>query len=57
MAYGTDGDGYGDSFRGISGFSTAHSAGVIVVGSLIALILIRRGFRGVSVGGAGVRIG
>lgn len=57
MAYGTDGDGYGQSFHGMNGFSTAHSAGIIVVGSLVFLILIRRGFRGISAGGAGVRIG
>jgi hypothetical protein len=57
MAYGDDAGQYGDSFKGLGGFTTAHSAGVIVVGSLVALILIRRGFRGFSAGGAGVRLG
>jgi hypothetical protein len=38
------------------GLTTEHSAAVIVIGSLLALILIRRGFRGVSAGGVGINI-
>jgi hypothetical protein len=41
----------------VSGFTTEHAAGVIVIGALVLLILLRRGFRGVSVGGASARIG
>lgn len=37
-------------------FNTEHAAGFIVLGSLVALILIRRGFRGVSVAGVSVGI-
>lgn len=36
------------------GISTEHAAAVVVIGSLIGLILIRQGFRGVSVGGLSV---
>lgn len=38
------------------GLSTEHAAAVLVIGALAILILIRRGFRGVSVGGVGVSI-
>lgn len=37
------------------GISVPHATAVIVIGSLVALILIRRGWRGVSV--AGVNVG
>lgn len=57
MAYADDGSQYGSSYAGLSGFTTPHAAAIVVIGSLAALILIRRGFRGVSVGGAGVRLG
>lgn len=36
---------------------TPQMAAVLVLGSLAFLILIKRGFRGVNVGGAGVRVG
>lgn len=35
--------------------TTAHAAAVVVIGALIVLILINRGFRGVNV--AGVSLG
>lgn len=34
-----------------NGMSTERMAGVLVIGALVALIAINRGFRGVSVGG------
>ena len=37
-------------------WSTEHVAGALVIGALVFLILIARGFRGVSVGGVGVGI-
>jgi len=41
-----------------SGFTTEHAAAVIVIGSLVFLIAIKRGFRGIGVPGVGgVRIG
>jgi hypothetical protein len=40
-----------------AGFDTPQMAGAIVIASLLALVAIRRGFRGVNVGGAGVRLG
>lgn len=39
------------------GFTTEHAAAVIVIGSLVALIMINRGFRGISVMGASVKVG
>ena len=36
---------------------TPQMAGILVIGSLVFLILVKRGFRGVNVGGAGVRVG
>lgn len=35
---------------------TPRAAAAIVIGSLVALILIRRGFRGVSAGGVGFSV-
>jgi hypothetical protein len=41
-----------------SGLTTEHAAAVVVIGSLVFLILIRRGFRGVGVPGVGgVKLG
>lgn len=37
----------------LTGFTTAHAAAVIVGSALLLLILIRRGFRGVSFKGVG----
>lgn len=38
-----------------AGFDTPQVAGAIVIGSVLMLVLIRRGFRGVNL--AGVRVG
>lgn len=35
---------------------TPRAAAGLVIGSLVALILIRRGFRGVNVGGVGLSV-
>lgn len=43
--------------RGVKGLTTEYAAAVIVIGALILLILVRRGWRGVSAGGASLRIG
>lgn len=41
-----------------AGLTTEHAAAVVVIGSLVALILVRRGFRGVGIPGVGgVRLG
>ena len=40
-----------------SAVTTAHASGMVVVGALLALILIRAGFRGVNVGGASLKVG
>lgn len=40
----------------VSGFNTEHAAGIVVIGALAALYLIRRGFRGVGVLGANVSV-
>lgn len=37
-------------------FNTPHIAGLIVLGSLVFLILVRKGFRGISVGGVSVGV-
>lgn len=40
------------------GFNTEQAAAAVVIGSMIFLILIRRGFRGVGIPGVGgVRLG
>ena len=44
---------YQHPVKGVTGLSTEHAAGIIVIGSLVVLILIRRGFRGVTVPGVG----
>lgn len=33
--------------------TTEHAAAIIVIGSLIALIVIRKGFRGIAIPGVG----
>lgn len=53
--YGTGGSYAGNAANNVSpmpsaGLSTEKAAAAIVLGSLVALIMIRRGFRGVSVG-------
>lgn len=37
----------------LGGVSVEYAAGAIVLGALVALILLRRGFRGVSIPGVG----
>lgn len=37
-------------------FNTEHATGAIVIGALVFLVLIRRGFRGVSVAGVSVGV-
>lgn len=39
--------------KGFSGVTTEYAVGALVIGCLVALILIRRGFRGVGVPGLG----
>ena len=41
----------------LSSFNTEHVAAAVVIASLVLLFLIRRGFRGISVGGVSVGIG
>jgi hypothetical protein len=53
-AYGTGGSYAGNAANAVSpapkgGMNTEQAAAAIVLGSLVALIAIRRGFRGVSV--------
>jgi hypothetical protein len=38
------------------GIMTEHAVAGLVLGALIALIMIRRGFRGVSFGGASIGV-
>jgi hypothetical protein len=47
---------YGNEGVAASGLTSPHAAGVIVIGSVLLLWAIKRGFRGVSVGGVGVGI-
>jgi hypothetical protein len=39
-----------------SGISTEHATAAVVIGALVALWMLRRGFRGVSVGGVSVGV-
>jgi hypothetical protein len=39
--------------KGFSGITTEYATGALVIACLVALILIRRGFRGVGVPGVG----
>lgn len=54
--YGTGGVYAGQAANAVpttrGGFNTEQAAAALVIGSLIGLIMIRRGFRGVSVGRA-----
>lgn len=43
--------------KGVAAYSTEHMAAVIVLGALVYLYAIRRGFRGLNLGGASVRVG
>jgi hypothetical protein len=45
-----------DSNQSGSMLSTPHAAAVIVIGSLVFLYMINRGFHGVSVGGVSVGV-
>jgi hypothetical protein len=41
---------------GNGGISTEHATAAVVIGALVALWMLRRGFRGVSVGGVSVGV-
>jgi hypothetical protein len=41
----------------VGGLSTEHACAAIVFGALLFLFLVKRGFRGVSAGGVGVKLG
>jgi hypothetical protein len=54
-AYGSGGQYAGNAANAVNpvpanGLTTERAAGALVIGALAALIMIRRGFRGVSVG-------
>lgn len=38
------------------GFTVEYAAAIVVIGALVFLILVRRGFRGISAGGVSVGI-
>jgi hypothetical protein len=42
--------------KGPRGIDTPGAAAALVIGALVFLILVRRGFRGVNVGGVGVSV-
>jgi hypothetical protein len=48
---------YAHPVKGLNSLSTEYAAAVVVLGAMAILIIIRRGFRGVSLGGASVRVG
>lgn len=56
MAYGQEETDYQNPVKAFGGFSTEHMAGAIVIGALVFLILVNRGFRGVSAGGISVGV-
>lgn len=39
-----------------TGLDSAKAAAIVVIGSLVVLILIKRGFRGVSAGGVSIGV-
>lgn len=45
-----------DAIRGARSLTTEHAVAVVAGSALVLLILIRRGFRGVNVGGVGVSV-
>lgn len=49
----SDRDAQSNPIRGFSGITTEYATGALVIACLIALILVRRGFRGVGVPGVG----
>lgn len=48
-----DRDAQTNPIKAFSGITTEYATGALVIGCLVALILIRRGFRGVGVPGVG----
>jgi hypothetical protein len=48
---------YDDNYLPATGMTTERAAAVLVIGALLALIIINRGFRGVNFFGASARIG
>lgn len=45
-----------DDVKNASGITTEHAVAVVVIGALLFLILVRRGFRGISAGGVSVGV-
>lgn len=39
-----------------NGITTAYASGIVVLGALLFLVLVKRGFRGVSAGGVSLGI-
>jgi len=39
-----------------TGMTTAHASAVVVLGALLFLILVKRGFRGVTAGGVSIGV-
>jgi hypothetical protein len=57
MTYGAaDEASYENPIKTFGGFSTEHMAGAVVIGALVFLILVGRGFRGLSAGGVHVGV-
>lgn len=40
----------------VGGLAQEHAAAVVVIGALVFLILVSRGWRGASVGGVGISV-
>lgn len=47
---------YRQPVKGLQTLTTEYAAAVVVIGALVALIMIRRGFRGLNVGGVSVGV-
>lgn len=56
MSYGQDEQSYENPVKTFGGMSTEHVAGALVIGALVFLILVGRGFRGINAGGVSVGI-
>lgn len=54
--YGQDEASYENPVKRFGGMSTEHMAGALVIGALVFLILVGRGFRGVNAGGLSVGV-
>jgi hypothetical protein len=49
-------DDYSHPVKGVQTLTTEHAAAIVVIGALVALMAIRRGFRGVNLGGVSVGV-